>query len=97
MDKFYHKKKNIYSGEYVQMGIAQLVFITLNVTKLILRLKICTLRIKNKCFAKPSVVHIRLLELLGTRQDHWSHPKALGPINHWSIFPLGALVELLEA
>ena len=52
------------------MGIAQLVFITLNVTKLILRLKICTLRIKNKCFAKLSVVHIRLLELLGTRQDH---------------------------
>ena len=45
------RKRNIYSGEYVQMGIAQLVFITLNVTKLILRLKICTLRIKTKCFA----------------------------------------------
>ena len=78
------------------MGIAQLV-ITLNVTKLILRLKICTLRIKNKCFAKLSVVHIRLLEPLGTRQDHWIHPKALGPMNHWSLFPLGALVELLGA
>ena len=51
MAKISHKKKNIYSGEYVQMGIAQLVFITLNVTKLILRLKICTLRIKTKCFA----------------------------------------------